>query len=130
MAVMDYADLAAGTVPTYLFIAPKVNVMTCMDGVTPVRFAKYYDRFSLLKSIEAGLDLPCLSHACDASVGVMTDLFAGQRKWDNNEDHQFETGCMKISCVPVLFLACRTRVMVCRLVFCLRRCFARAPYFT
>jgi hypothetical protein len=34
-----------------------------------------YTSFSLLKSIEAGLGLPCLNHACDANVAVMSDLF-------------------------------------------------------
>jgi hypothetical protein len=34
-----------------------------------------YTHFSLLKSIQAGLALPCLNHTCDATVGVMTDLF-------------------------------------------------------
>lgn len=33
-----------------------------------------YDRFSLLKTIEAGLGLPCLNHACDSNVNVMTGL--------------------------------------------------------
>lgn len=35
-----------------------------------------YTHFSLLKSMEAGLDLPCLNHACDGHVEVMSDLFA------------------------------------------------------
>jgi phosphatidylinositol-3-phosphatase len=35
----------------------------------------YYTHFSLLKSIEAGLGLPCLNHACDSDVAVMSDLF-------------------------------------------------------
>ncbi|HEX5226701.1 MAG TPA: hypothetical protein VFW44_03285, partial [Bryobacteraceae bacterium] len=35
----------------------------------------FYTHFSLLKSIEAGLGLPCLNHACDSSVKVMSDLF-------------------------------------------------------
>ena len=38
----------------------------------------YYNHFSLLKSIESGLGLPCLNHACDADVQVMSDLFGGQ----------------------------------------------------
>ena len=36
----------------------------------------YYNHFSLLKSIEAGLGLPCLNHACDSDVTVMSDLFS------------------------------------------------------
>ena len=36
----------------------------------------FYLHFSLLKSVEAGLELPCLNHACDSSTQVMSDLFA------------------------------------------------------
>jgi phosphatidylinositol-3-phosphatase len=36
----------------------------------------FYDSFSVLKSIEGGLGLPCLNHACDSTVKVMSDLFA------------------------------------------------------
>jgi len=35
-----------------------------------------YNHFSLLKTIEAGFGLPCLNHACDSNVDVMSDLFA------------------------------------------------------
>jgi hypothetical protein len=35
-----------------------------------------YTHYSLLKSIEAGFRLPCLNHACDTNVAIMTDLFA------------------------------------------------------
>ena len=38
--------------------------------------SKRYNHFSLLKSIESGLGLPCLNHACDNAVDVMSDLFA------------------------------------------------------
>jgi len=37
--------------------------------------SKFYTHFSLLKTLEAGLGLPCLNHACDANVPVMSDLF-------------------------------------------------------
>jgi hypothetical protein len=33
-----------------------------------------YSHFSLLKTLETGLGLPCLNHACDANVEVMTDM--------------------------------------------------------
>ena len=36
-----------------------------------------YTHFSLLKSIEAGLGLPCLNHACDANLATMSDMFGG-----------------------------------------------------
>lgn len=35
----------------------------------------FYNHFSLLKSLEAGFGLPCLNHACDKDVAVMSDLF-------------------------------------------------------
>ena len=41
-----------------------------------VQSSTYYNSFSLLKSLEAGFRLPCLNHACDASVAAMSDLFA------------------------------------------------------
>ena len=34
-----------------------------------------YNHFSLLKTIERGLGLPCLNHACDKNVKIMSDLF-------------------------------------------------------
>jgi hypothetical protein len=37
-----------------------------------------YTHFSLLKSLEAGFQLPCLNHACDTNEAVMTDLFASR----------------------------------------------------
>jgi hypothetical protein len=40
-----------------------------------VQSKTYYNSFSLLRSLEAAFDLPCLNHACDAGVRVMTDLF-------------------------------------------------------
>jgi hypothetical protein len=36
---------------------------------------RFYTHFSLLKSLESGLGLPCLNHACDQSTSVMSDLF-------------------------------------------------------
>ncbi len=37
--------------------------------------ANPYDHFSLLRTLEAGFDLPCLNHACDATSKVMNDMF-------------------------------------------------------
>jgi len=42
------------------------------------RSGTYYNHFSLLKTIESGLGLPCLNHACDADVQVMSELFGGR----------------------------------------------------
>ncbi|MGB7542944.1 MAG: alkaline phosphatase family protein [Burkholderiales bacterium] len=59
--------------------APNTNqVMLIVDtnyGVHGVKSAQRYTHFSLLKSLEAGFALPCLNHACDDNVRVMSDLF-------------------------------------------------------
>jgi hypothetical protein len=64
-------------------VAPIVNqVLLIVDtsyGTHGVQSSKFYDHFSLLKSIESGLGLPCLNHACDANVNVMSDLFAANQ---------------------------------------------------
>ena len=46
--------------------------------------ANFYTSYSILKSLEAGFGLPCLNHACDSSVKVMTDLFNGNRDHDGD----------------------------------------------
>ncbi len=54
------------------------NVLLIVDtnyGSHGVQSGTFYTHFSLLKSIESGLGLPCLNHACDSSVAVMSDLF-------------------------------------------------------
>ncbi|MBZ5655308.1 MAG: alkaline phosphatase family protein [Acidobacteriia bacterium] len=60
-------------------LAPNKNrVMTIVDtnyGLHQVQSGQFYTHFSLLKSIEAGFGLPCLNHACDENVNVMSDLF-------------------------------------------------------
>jgi hypothetical protein len=61
-------------------ISPTTNkVLLTVDTNYPhrhVQSTSFYTHFSLLKSVEAGLELPCLNHACDSSTKVMTDLFA------------------------------------------------------
>jgi len=61
--------------------APNNNrVLLIVDtnyGVHRTTSDRRYTHFSLLKSIEAGFGLPCLNHACDSDVHVMSDLFAG-----------------------------------------------------
>jgi phosphatidylinositol-3-phosphatase len=44
-------------------------------GARSVQSGRFYTHFSLLKSLEAGFGLPCLNHACDDNVSVMSDLF-------------------------------------------------------
>jgi hypothetical protein len=62
--------------------APNNNrVLLIVDtnyGPRGISSSHRYTHFSLLKSIEAGLGLPCLNHACDSNVHVMSDLFAGR----------------------------------------------------
>jgi len=64
-------------------LAPNINqVVLIVDtnyGVHGVQSGRRYNHYSLLKSLEAGFGLPCLNHACDANVDVMTDLFSGFR---------------------------------------------------
>jgi hypothetical protein len=77
----DYSGISA--TPNGLFPPQNQNqvvltVETNRDNERGVQSGKYYNSFSLLKSIEAGLGLPCLNHACDSSVAVMSDLFGGR----------------------------------------------------
>lgn len=44
-------------------------------GVKGVQSNQAYNHFALLKTLEAGFGLPCLNHACDANVKVMSDMF-------------------------------------------------------
>ena len=44
-------------------------------GFRGIKSGTFYTHFSLLKSLEAGFGLPCLNHACDGDVEVMSDLF-------------------------------------------------------
>ena len=56
------------------------NVVVTVElngGVSGVQSNTFYTSFSLLKSLEAGFGLPCLNHACDANVHIMSDLFGG-----------------------------------------------------
>ncbi|MFN7997007.1 MAG: alkaline phosphatase family protein [Bryobacteraceae bacterium] len=54
------------------------NVLLIVDtnyGSHGLESSTLYNHFSLLRSIEGGLGLPCLNHACDSNVSVMSDLF-------------------------------------------------------
>jgi hypothetical protein len=60
-------------------VAPITNqVLAIVDanyGAHGVKSHHFYSHYSLLKSVEGGLNLPCLNHACDKDVAVMSDLF-------------------------------------------------------
>ena len=53
-------------------------------GDQGIKSAQPYNHFSLLKTLESAFSLPCLNHACDSDVKIMTDLF---EKQDGNKDH-------------------------------------------
>ncbi len=61
-------------------IQPNTNrVMAIVDtnyGTHGVQSNSRYTHYSLLRTLEAGFQLPCLNHACDSNVPVMTELFA------------------------------------------------------
>jgi phosphatidylinositol-3-phosphatase len=63
-------------------LSPNNNqVMVIVDtnyGTHSKQSSKFYTHYSLLKSIESGFGLPCLNHACDSNVSVMTDLFGAE----------------------------------------------------
>jgi hypothetical protein len=52
-----------------------LTVQTNFRNFHGIQSSNYYTSFSLLKSLEAGFGLPCLNHACDSTVAVMSDLF-------------------------------------------------------
>ena len=54
------------------------QVVTIVDtnyGQHRVASSKFYDHYSLTKTLDAAFGLPCLNHACDGGVEVMSDLF-------------------------------------------------------
>jgi hypothetical protein len=74
----DYSGIS--TKPSGLFPPQNQNqvvltVETNGDAEEGIQSNRFYDSFSLLKSLEAGFRLPCLNHACDDDVKVMRDLF-------------------------------------------------------
>lgn len=60
-------------------VSPTVNkVLLIVDtnyGAHGLQSSASYNHFSLLKTLEGAFNLPCLNHACDANVNVMSDLF-------------------------------------------------------
>ncbi len=78
----DYSGVA--TAPTGLFPPQNQNsvvlIVATNDDNNGAVSTNYYNSFSLLRSLEAGFGLPCLNHACDKGVSVMSDLFGGHDK--------------------------------------------------
>jgi hypothetical protein len=52
-----------------------VAIVDTNYGFHQLQSGEFYTHFSLLRSIEGGLGIPCLNHACDASTNTMSDLF-------------------------------------------------------
>jgi len=77
----DYSGITSPLPPNTLFPSQNQNrvVLTVETNYSRpgVQSQTYYNSFSLLKSMEAAFGLPCLNHACDPKVGVMSDLFGG-----------------------------------------------------
>jgi len=80
--VWDENDYSGSTKPlTGLFPSQNQNrvVLTVQTNYREhgIQSGAFYNSYSLLKSLEAGFGLPCLNHACDSKVHVMSDLFGG-----------------------------------------------------
>ena len=62
----------------YSFVPNLNQVLVTVDtnyGPHGVQSKNFYTHFSLLRTLEGGLRLPCLNHACDSTTTTMTDLF-------------------------------------------------------
>ncbi len=66
----DENDYSAAPYPNRVVLTVDTNY-----GAHHVKSDRFYTHFSLLRSMEAGLELPCLNHACDSSASVMSNLF-------------------------------------------------------
>jgi hypothetical protein len=68
VTVWDENDF--GTEPNHV-----VAIVDTNTGAKGLTSGTFYNHFSLLKTLESGFGLPCLNHACDKDVAVMSDLF-------------------------------------------------------
>lgn len=70
--------------------APNVNkvllIVETNYGVRHRTNTDYHTHFSLLKTLEAGFGLPCLNHACDPDVSVLSDLSVASHDRDREGD--------------------------------------------
>lgn len=62
----DYSTLTSNQV---------VFIVDTNYGPHQLQSSHFYDHYSLTKTLDAAFRLPCLNHACDAGVEVMSDLF-------------------------------------------------------
>jgi phosphatidylinositol-3-phosphatase len=63
----DYSTLTSNQV---------VFVVDTNYGPHQIKSSKFYDHYSLTKTLDAAFGLPCLNHACDQGVEVISDLFS------------------------------------------------------
>jgi hypothetical protein len=83
----DYSGLAKALPANTAFPAQNQNAVVLAVETSGtddrdragVKSQTFYTSFSLLKTMEAGFRLPCLNHACDSGVKVMSDLFGDER---------------------------------------------------
>jgi hypothetical protein len=74
----DYSGLLnSGAFPQQNQNCVVLTVEVNRQSENGVKSNTFYTSFSLLKSVEAAFGLPCLNHACDPNVAVMSDLFGG-----------------------------------------------------
>ena len=52
-----------------------VTIVETNYGPGRIKSSHFYDHYSLTKTLDGAFHLPCLNHACDAGVQVMSDLF-------------------------------------------------------
>jgi hypothetical protein len=69
----DENDYSAAPYPNRVLLTVDTNY-----GRHGVQSNAFYTHFSLLRSLEGGLDLPCLNHACDDASHAMSDLFGSR----------------------------------------------------
>jgi phosphatidylinositol-3-phosphatase len=69
VVVWDENDYSTRTSNQVVFV---VDTNYGPHGVTS---SKFYDHYSLTKTLNAAFGLPCLNHACDTGVQVISDLF-------------------------------------------------------
>jgi hypothetical protein len=70
VVVWDENDFSS--VPNVNQVVAAVDLSHGSHGQSSTQF---YTHFSLTKTLEGAFGLPCLNHACDADVKVMSDLF-------------------------------------------------------
>ncbi len=73
MVVWDENDYSLSPITNQVMLIVDTNY-----GIHKQQSSRFYTHYSLLKTIEGGFGVPCLNHACDSNVPVMTDLFGAE----------------------------------------------------